>query len=76
MNDSKICLDNDCSIRVYQWFAAIFKKVSYYSGIMLNAFSDPLCSQFTGISWSIIFHNWQFYAVVSQLGIVYIEIFK
>ena len=36
-------LDNDCSIRVDQSFLAIFQK--YYAGIMLNAFSDLLCSK-------------------------------
>ena len=39
-----IILDNDCSIRVYQSFIA---NISYYAGIMLNAFSNQLC-------W----HNW------------------
>ena len=36
---------NDCSNKVYQSFITIFKKYSYYAGIMLNAFSDPLCSK-------------------------------
>ena len=40
-----ILLGNDCSIRVYQSLVTIFKSISYYAGIMLNAFSDLLCSK-------------------------------
>ena len=40
--------DNDCLIRIYQSFVAIF---SYYAGIMLNAFSHLLCSK-------LCCHNW------------------
>ena len=40
-----VSLANDCSIRVYQSFAAILKHFSYYADIMLNAFSDLLCSK-------------------------------
>ena len=32
----KLRLDNNCSIRVYQSFV---KNISYYAGIMFNAFS-------------------------------------
>ena len=57
INDSKIhyvLLYNDCSIRVYQSFVAISKNYSYYAGIMLNAFSDLLCSNYAGmIGWSL-----------------------
>ena len=38
-------LNNECSIRVYQSFVAIFKSIFYYAGIMLNAFSNLLCSK-------------------------------
>ena len=38
-----VFLDNDCSVRVYQSFVAVFQKnVSYHAGIMLNTFSDLL----------------------------------
>ena len=57
MNDIKVQhyapTYNDSSIRVSQLFITIFHKcmnvvssvlyVSYYAGIMLNAFIDPLC---------------------------------
>ena len=35
----------DCSIRVYQSFAAAFQNISYYVSIMLNAISDLLFSK-------------------------------
>ena len=40
----------DCSIRVYRSFTTIFHKcmniaINVFSGIMLNAFNDPLCSK-------------------------------
>ena len=42
-------LSNDYSVTVFLLFGAIFQKcmnialhISYYAGIMLNAFSDPL----------------------------------
>ena len=50
-NTLYVLLDNDRSITVYQSFAAIFQNYSYYAGIMLNAFSDLLCSK---LCW----HNW------------------
>ena len=42
-----------CSLRhcMFSWveyinlFAAFFQSISYYAGIMLNAFSDLLCSK-------------------------------
>ena len=33
-----------CIYKLYVVFVAIFKNISYYTGIMLNAFSDLLCS--------------------------------
>ena len=45
-------LDNDCSIRVYQSFVAVLQNISYYAGIMLNAFSHLLCSGI--IDWSLL----------------------
>ena len=42
-NTLYVLLDNDCSIRAYQSLAAIFQNISYYAGVMLNAFSDLLC---------------------------------
>ena len=42
-NTLRVLLDNDYSIRVYQLLAAIFQNISYYAGIMLNAFIDLLC---------------------------------
>ena len=34
-----VLLDDDCLIREYQSFVAIFERyISYYAGIMLNAF--------------------------------------
>ena len=44
-NTLHVLLDNDYSIRVYQSFVAIFQNISYYAGIMLNAFIDLLCSK-------------------------------
>ena len=50
---------DDCSIRVYRSFTTISHKcliaininfiISYYAGIMLNAFNNPLCSNYAGI---------------------------
>ena len=40
--NTNVLVDTDCSIRVYQSFV---KNISYYAGIMLNAFSDLLCSK-------------------------------
>ena len=40
-----VFLDNDCSIRIYQSFVTIYKNSFYYVGIVLNAFSDLLCSK-------------------------------
>ena len=51
INDTYVLLYNDCSIRVYQSFVANFSNISYYASIMLNVFSDLLCSK---ICW----HNW------------------
>ena len=56
MNVSNVLYFADCSIRVYQSFAAtcrniainpfyIINFISYYASIMLNVFSDPLCSK-------------------------------
>ena len=42
-NTLYVLLDNDWSIRAYQSLVVIFKNISYYAGIMLNAFSDLLC---------------------------------
>ena len=50
-NALHVLLDNDCSIRVCQSLILICKIISYYVGIMLNAFSDLLCSK---LCW----HNW------------------
>ena len=38
-----------------------FKNISYYAGIMLNAFSDLLCSNYAGIiGWSLApTHQWK-----------------
>ena len=44
-NTLRVLLDNDYSIRVYQLLAAIFQNISYYAGILLNAFVDLLCSK-------------------------------
>ena len=41
----QIHLHNDCSIRVYQSFVAIFKIFPIMLDIMLNAFSDLLCTK-------------------------------
>ena len=41
-NTLNLPLDNDCSIRVYQLFV---QNISYYAGIMLNAFNHLLCSK-------------------------------
>ena len=55
MNGIKVCyfalIHDDCSVRVYRSFTIIFPKciniaslhISYYAGIMLNAFIDQLC---------------------------------
>ena len=48
---TRFFLDNDCSITVCQLLVEIFKNISYYAGIMLNAFTDLLCSK---LCW----HNW------------------
>ena len=50
---------DDCSIRVYRSFTTISHKclnaininftISYYANIILNAFNDPLCSNYAGI---------------------------
>ena len=44
-------ISNDSPITVYELFGANFHKcmnielhISYYAGIMLNAFSNPLCT--------------------------------
>ena len=57
MDGIKISSLNECSIIVYinlllQVAYKCILYVSYYAGIMLNAFSDPLCSK---LCW----HNWR-----------------
>ena len=44
-NQLHVLLNNDYSIRIYQLFVSIFKNISYFAGIMLNAFVDLLCSK-------------------------------
>ena len=59
-----------CSIIVYRLFTTIFHKsfniyytISYYAGITLNAFNDPLCSKCAGIIMEVpsigdlVYHN-------------------
>ena len=43
-------------VKAYQSYAfvAIFKHISYYAGIMLNAFSDLLCSK---LCWHILYNR-------------------
>ena len=38
-----VLLDNDCSVRAYQSFVAIFQ--TYFLSCLINAFSDLLCSK-------------------------------
>ena len=48
---SRYTVYNDCSIRVYQSFVAIFKIISYCTAIMFNAFSHLLCSKLHMLAW-------------------------
>ena len=60
VNGSKIgilhvLLDNDCSIRVYQSFVAVFQK---YLLLSSNAFSDLLCSNYAGAFSYLLWSNY------------------
>ena len=59
-NTFHVLLDNDYSIRVYQSFVAIFQNISYYAGIMLNAFIDLLCSKLCWHNQLVPTHNVSF----------------
>ena len=48
-------LDNDCSIRVYKSFVAIFKTISYYADICLMLLVTYYAQNYAGIiSWSLV----------------------
>ena len=58
-NTLHVLSHNDYLIRVYQFV----ENISYYAGIMLNAFSDRLCSE---LCW----HNW---LVPTCVIVIYME---